>query len=507
MKKASRLLCLALCLVMIISVLAACGGEQTADSGNEAETIDLSGGTVTGGGVVIGDGDGTPSVDTSTDKYEPSGNDYNGMEFIVLVSNKDSTVVNMFEYKEEDQTVLNSAIHRKNENVKADYNVTFATVADVNGANGAQNMLKAYQSGTLDYHLSYLCAYDVVGLATQGVLYDLNKLDGVNLKNSWWDQRANIDLSINDQMYFTTGDIDVWDDMQQNIMMFNRSLFTAEVDGTTVEDLYSLVEQGKWTYDKFYELGRGVTSDSNGDNKMTHEDTWGMITWDDTIYAVFSSTGAKIVKNENNTLALGMIGDERSIDCMTEYTEWTSQNAYNYSRDGNGSKAIKMFQEDRALFFMGRLSSLNHYRDMQSDFGVIPVPKYSESDDYYVTVSPFHTSLVCTLSTDEQATMRGEVIESCAYYSAQECTPAYREKILEGTNIRDEGSLMTLKLCATNRIYDIGFYISPGKINGQLILLYRKWGTEFASTYEQYRAAAEQDIASVASAYAKLANQ
>ena len=497
---------------MLTAVFSSCGGNQTESTDTAASAVsgpvDLSGGdNGIGGGVVIGGNNNLPSVDASSDKYEPSGTDYNGADFVVLVSNKDSAVVNMFEYKEDDRTVLNSAIHRKNESVKADYNVSFSFEFDQVAKNGATNMLKAYQSDSLDYHLSYISADSVVGLATQGVLYDLNKLDGINLANSWWDQRANIDLSINGQMYFTTGDIDVWDDMQQFIMMFNRSLFTEKVDGTTVDDLYSLVEDGKWTYDKFYELGRGVTDDSNGDNKMDHEDTWGMITWDDTIYSVFSSTGAKVVKNENNTLSLGMIGDERSINCMTEYTEWTAQNAYNYSRDGNGTKAIKMFQEDRALFFMGRLSSLNHYRDMQSDFGVLPVPKYTEEDDYYVTVSPYHTSMVCTLSTEAQATMRGEIIESCAYYGAMECTPAYREKMLEGTNIRDEGSLMTLKLCATNRIYDIGFYISPGKIQGQLIILYRKWGTEYASTYEQYRSAAEQDIASVASAYAKLANQ
>ena len=508
MKLITRSICLALCLIMTVSVLAACGGNaaNTESAVTDATTVDLSGGKPNGGGVVIGGGNEDPSNPTTTDKYEPSGADYNGAEIVILVSNKDSQVVDMFKYDEEDQSVLNSAIHRKNEHVKQDYNVTFTTVADVNGTNGAQSMINAYHSGTLDYDIAYICAYDVVGLATQGILYDLKKLDGVNLSNSWWDQRANTDLSINDQMYFTTGDIDVWDDMQQFIMMFNRSMFTEEVNTCTVDDLYSIVEEGKWTYDKFYELGRGVTREFDGEDKMGAGDIYGMITWDDTIYSVFSSTGAKVVKNENNTLSLGMIGDERSINCMTDYTEWTKQNAYNYSRDGGGSKAIKMFQENRALFFMGRLISLNHYRDMESDFGVIPVPKYSEQDEYYVTVSPYHTSMICTLSIDEQVNMRGDILESCAYWSAQECTPAYREKVLEGTNIRDEGSLMTLKLCATNRIYDIGFYIRPGSIDGQLIILYRKWGTEFASTYEQYKAAAEQDIASVASAYARLAN-
>ncbi len=501
MTKWSKALCLALCLIMLASALAACG--SSSDTGASTGPLNLG---ATTGGVSIDDPN-TPGENEYVSTYEPSGADYNGAEIVVLVSNKDTQTVNMFEYIEEDPSVLNAAIHRKNELVKQDYNVTFSTIKDCKPKNeGAANMLKAYQSGTLDYHIAYIPTYDVVGLATQGILYDLNKLEGVNLANSWWDQRANTDLSINDQMYFTTGDIDTWDDMEQFIMMFNRSLFTEEITDYEVGDLYTMVEEGKWTYDKFYELGRDLTFDSDGDDKMGAGDNYGMISWDDTIYAVFASTGAKIVKNENNTLSLGLIGDERSIQCMTEYTEWTKQNAYNYSRDGSGNKAIAMFREDRALFFMGRLVSLNNYRDMESDFGVIPVPKYSEADDYYVTISLYHTPMVCTLNSDVDIKMRGDILESCAYWSSQECTPAYREKVLEGTNIRDEGSLMTLKLCANKRIYDIGFFIRPGNINVEVLKLYRKWSTDYASTYEQFRSAAELDIAAVAAAYSQLGN-
>ncbi len=497
MKNMAKVLCLALCLLMLVPMIAACG------NGSGDDTVDL-GGTNTGG-VVIG-GDNTD--DGHTDNYAPSGTKYDGADFIVLVSNKTGDVLNMFEYADENPTLIDTAIQRKNAAVAQDYDVAFSTVLDAGTNNtGAQKMTQAYTSGAVDYHLAYIDSYNIVSLATQGALYNLNDIEGIDLNNSWWDQRANTDLSINGQMYFTTGDIDVWDDMQQFIMMFNRSLFTEKIQKYTVDEFYTLCEEGNWTYDEFYELAKGISNDLNGDDKMDDNDIYGMITWDDTIYSVFSSTGSKVVDNSNNTLTLGMIGDERSINCMTAYTEWTEDNAYNYSRDGGGSKAIKIFQEDRALFFMGRLQSLDHYRDMESDFGVVPVPKYTADDEYYVTVSPYHMSLICTLSLTDEIGMRGEVIESCAYWGAQECTPAYREKTLEGTNIRDEGSLMTLKLCATNRIYDIGFYISPGDIQKQLIVLYRIWSTDFASTYEQYKAAAEQAIADVAGAYADLENQ
>ena len=494
MKKLARIVSFSLCLVMLISMMAACNG-NSAD-----QTVDL-GSLNTSAPPVIGD-------EEHVSEYKPSGNRYDGEDFIVLVSNKDSNVLSMFDYKEDDPTLVDRAIKTKNAYVTNDYGVNFVTVKDAGGSNtGAQKMTKAYSSGMVEYHLAYIDSYSVVSLAVSGALYDLSKIDGIDLKNEWWDQRANTDLSINGQTYFTTGDIDVWDDMQQFIMIFNRTLFEQKVSKYTVDEFYDLAESGNWTYDEFYELGNGIVDDTNGDGIMNNLDMYGMITWDDTIYSVFSSTGAKVVSNENDTLTLGMIGDEKSINCMTKYTEWTQQNAYNYSRDGNGSKALTMFKGNQALFFMGRLSSLDNYRNMDSDFGLVPVPKYTVDDEYYVTVSPYHMSMVCTLGLEEGIDMRGEVIESCAYYSSVEVTPAYREKTLEGTNIRDEGSLMVLQLLAKNRIYDIGFYISPGDIQKQLIVLYRDWSTGYAAKYEEKRDQAEQAIADVAGAYAELATR
>jgi len=497
MKKSIRILSFALCALMLCGMLAACNG------GAGDSTVDLG----ANGGVNIGPGGNQGGDHQST--YAPSGNKYDGADFVVLISGKDANTLDIFTYAEENPTVIDTGIQKKNAAVESDYDIKIAeTVLDRGSSNGgATKMSNAISSESLDYHLAYIESYSVVPLAYDGVLYDLNSMNkeginGINLNNEWWDQNANRDLAINDLMFFTTGDIDIWDDMQQFVMIFNRTLFARDIKDYSVDEFYKLVQDGKWTYDMFYEIAKGYTKDLDGAGVLNNEDQWGMITWDDTIYSVFSSCGGQVVKvEEDGSLSLPIFGNELAMDCMRKYTEWTKENAYNYSRDGGGSKAIKMFTGDLALFFMGRLQSLDNYRDMESDFGLTPVPKYSEDQTYNVTCSPYHFNFVCTLSLEEQVDMRAEVIESLAYYSRQYLTPAYREKTLEGQSVRDDGSLETLKITADNRIYDIGFYIKPGDITRELIQLYRLWSTDYASMYAGVKSTAEQAVKSVSDAY------
>ncbi len=485
-----KIICVLLCALMLIPVLVACGNgesKQTTDTGTTPPT---------------------PNTSETESIYTPSGNRYDGSDFNVLVSCIAGDIINFFTFAEENPTVIDLAVQKKNEAVAQDYGVVFNSIKDAGKNNtGSSKMQQSIDSESLDFHLSYISSYDVIPLATQNSLYELNSLPGLNLKNEWWDQNANKDLSVNGLLYFTTGDIDAWDDMQQFIMIFNRSLFERDIKDYTVDEFYKLSSDGKWTYDEFYKIAKGYTKDLDGNQNLDSNDQWGMITWADTIYAVFASSDAKIVSNDDNGLTLSMFGDQVSQNCMREYTEWTNANAYNYTvRDNySGSNAIKMFSNDRALFFLARLQSLNNFRDMDSDFGLVPVPKYTEEQEYAVMSSPYHLSLICTLNLDVDTNMRGDVIESLAYYSKQHLTPAYREKTLEGQSARDDGSLDTLEISAGNRIYDIGFFIKPGNVTPKLNNLYKEGKTDYASLYAEVKDSAEMAVSEVAAAYKALA--
>ncbi len=488
MKKLTRILCFALCVLMLAGTLAACDSKKpdTTTPDTTPQTPDSSGYEST---------------------YTPSGTTYEGADFVILLSSKAGSVTNFYEFADENPTVIDLAVQKKNAAVEADYDVKI-TSTKIAGKDspGVAKMQSSFSSGSLDYHMSHIDAYGVVPLSYQDNLYELNSLTGLNLKNEWWDQNANTDLAVDDLVFFTTGDIDAWDDMQQFIMIFNTDLFKSHVKDYSLEEFYKLSEDGKWTYDVFFKIAKGFTEDANGDSIMDNNDLWGMVTWDDTIYATFVASGGKIVSIQDSDLSLSILTDENAQNCMRLYTEWTQQNAYNYSvRDNwNGTKANKMFTNNQVLFNFERLQVVSGYRDMDSDFGLVPAPKFTEDQDYHVFCSPYHLNFICTLNLEESIQMRGDVMESLAYYSKQHLTPAYREKTLEGQEARDDGSLNTLALTAENRTYDYGFYLQPGNIGEELIQLYRNWSTDYASMYAKVKTPAETAIKNVEDAYKNL---
>ena len=59
------------------------------------------------------------------------------------------------------------------------------------------------------------------------------------------------------------------------MILFNKDL---KSDLGIEDDLYALARDGEWTFDKFTELCKGVTYDSNRDGVLDEFDTWGFAT-------------------------------------------------------------------------------------------------------------------------------------------------------------------------------------------------------------------------------------
>lgn len=443
-------------------------------------------------------GDNTEAITTEAEDFTPSGKTYGGADFTVLVSGV-GKITNDFVYNEDIATVLDDGIYKKNSRIEETYDIIIESIEDFGSGKSFELMNKAYISGSSEYHMAFVAAYDAVPLACANALYDLNSVPGLDLENPWWDQAANRDLDIEGVMFFTTGDISTIDDLQQFCTIFNKSLYAEKHSGTS---LYDIVAQGAWTYDKLYDIGKDYCEDLDGNDVRDMKDKYGILTWDDTIYAVFSSSGGKIVSYDESAKALKLtiLDSEAVINALTTYTEYTKEIGINYSRT-SGTDAIKMFNESRALFFLCRIQSLSNFRDMNTDYGILPYPKYTESGDYLTTTSSYHVSFVCTLNNEDSIYMRGDIIEAMGYFSQKYLTPAYYEKTLVGTYVRDDESEGSLEILATTRIYDIGFYIQPANINKHLIYQYREWKTDFVSTFQSLLTAAQAAIDSTNGAY------
>ena len=174
------------------------------------------------------------------------------------------------------------------------YGVTFNYIEDYGTTGSAKTKLMvAATAGDDDYDAAVIAAYDAVPLAMAGSLYELGSIKNLTLDKDFWDERASRDLTIRGLLFATTGDIDFWDDMMQNVIAFNKQV---KADLNIEDNFYTLVEDGKWTMDALASYAKQATEDLNSDGVYDMSDKFGLITWDDSIYAVLEGSGERVVQ-------------------------------------------------------------------------------------------------------------------------------------------------------------------------------------------------------------------
>ncbi|MBE6640974.1 MAG: extracellular solute-binding protein [Ruminococcaceae bacterium] len=493
MKKRVVSLLLAALMLATTFIFAACG-----DNGDTPATTPA-----------VTDGSNTPA-DTTVPEDTTAGlaipdedlEEYEFMVYEVYLDNNFSS--GDFTYSEGSGTVLDEAKYKRNSLVEEKFNIVMSSEivkgTSTTGSNeGYGKMLQAKNAGDPTYDVVILPAYDQTKLAQNGGLYDMYAVPHLDLTSAYWDQNAVKDLTIKDTLFFLTGDFSIDSFSSVVAVAFNKEL--AKEKG--INDLYTLVENGQWTFDKFQEYTRMVSEDLNGDDKFTNMDLFGALSWDDAIYAVVHSAGEKCAYiDDNGDLVLGL-GTEGVYNAFSNYVNLFKEDcALRYqvtfndngtSRDNSASTyGTEMFINNQGLFFICTLASIsNQFRDMDVDYGILPMFKANASvDNYYGSVAPYSARFMGLPLHQNDIEITGKVLETIGYYSTSTIVPAYYDKTLNGAVVRDEESSPMLDIIRANRVFDLGYFYQPGNINKELIFQFRAANADWMSVYKNKERAA-----------------
>lgn len=426
--------------------------------------------------------------------------DYGDYDFNVLEGGFGLVVFrNDFAYDDSAaSTVLDDAVFRRNSAAEERLSIRIVTDQKIcrsttGSEEGYGTLMKEKRAGDTNYDAAVLPAYDQTKLAYLDALTDMNKVSTLDFSNKWWDQKAVNTLTIKDMLFFATGDysIDVFN--STIVILFNKAIAAEK----KVEDLYKLVEEGKWTFAKWKEYTSQVSTDLNGDDLFTDKDLYGAAVWDDAVYAVVHSSGERCCDLDENGNMVLTLGTERAISAYTDYVEFALKDRsvirYQQTFGENGKASFnagsdleyKLFQNDQALFLFTWLGVADKFRDMDTDYGILPVFKYTEDQqEYYNTVAPYNARFLSMPYLQEDEERTGTILETIGFYSGQMIIPAFYEKTLYGATVRDEESRPMLELIREHRVFDLGYFYQPANINKELILLFRANQTNWASRYQ-----------------------
>ena len=116
-----------------------------------------------------------------------------------------------------------------------------------------------------------------------------------------------------------------------------------------------------------------------------------------------------------------------------------------------------MFSEGKALFMDMSFFFIEELREMETDFGIIPYPKYDENQSSYATRLCYYMPTVVPITiTGERLDRAGVMLEALAYEYASNVVPAYYEIALKTKAARDEESQGMLDIIFNNRVIDLG---------------------------------------------------
>jgi hypothetical protein len=114
------------------------------------------------------------------------------------------------------------------------------------------------------------------------------------------------------------------------------------------------------------------------------------------------------------------------------------------------------FAEGRALFYMETLGAINAYRDMEDDFGFVPMPKQDEHQERHWTWTGSAIPMMVIPRSVPDLERTGIIANALSAISTDTTSPAYHDITIQRKAVRDEESLASIAIMRDTVIYDIG---------------------------------------------------
>jgi len=457
MKKA-RILSLILAIVMLCSVFfVSCGGNEDEGQGGG------------GGNLIIDD----ETEDTSK-KYDAEIKNLNGHEFRFTVRDTTTVGLNTHEVYAEapNGDKINDAVYARNAQLQEKYNCVIVEDRTSKPHNTLKEPLTAGEYVT-DY--VFTGVEQLRTLAQSNLLADLDEVKTIDLTKAWWDSAGFYGMNIAGKTFFVNGDGCTLDDRACWIMYFNKA-YVAEY---TNKNLYTEVDEGRWTIDLMYDIMEHTWKDENGDGQMTvGTDRFGYIGEQSNNIFHVQACGVTLASvDENGTWSLP---DQPKEEVLTV---WESLRPLLTSPHREVSWLQAHFAGGLGTFYCCNLGSLMSAGNITFDYGILPLPKLNEQQDrYYNAVGYKQLGAYCIPTTVENAPdwatngfdsgveQAAYFLEAFSYYSMQILTPAFYDQVVMKQSVRDDDSPRMLEIALKNKIYDpvVGYNFGKIQIFGEV---------------------------------------
>ncbi|MBE6561328.1 MAG: hypothetical protein E7662_09380 [Ruminococcaceae bacterium] len=333
---------------------------------------------------------------------------------------------------------------------------------------------------------------------------DVSQNKYIDFDQPWWWTNAMKELSLDGKkIRYMVGDIHLQNYLTAGSMFFNADKLTD--GGYKAEDLYQMVIDRKWTYDKLREMSAAMYKDLNGDGQVNDGDMYGLLVINKELIRHLEFTGnVRRYSRDNNGYPYLDYDQERSVKMID------TLNKLLYETKGNEYRAVaidyKPFATGNAAFFAGRLSyaTTTAFREMEDNYGIIPNPMLDEAQGEYTNIIHNSSDYVTIPVTCKNADEAGAVIEAMCAESYRSVIEIFYESALKMKYSRDSYSGQCIDIIrdtsVKNFIYEYTGVVKGGVMIGEEVANNRN---NFASAYAAQKEATDKNIQNLIDKYIK----
>jgi len=465
--------------LFLLFLSASCGGEKKPDTDATKQATEAIGETQTEAEAI--------AKDSLPDDLNFGG------EVINIIVRDDIDAVFEFLAEEEIGDIVHDAIYRRNKTVEERLNVNLNVIRGPGWQSYGQMLglvRNSIKAGDGAYDIIAGWSTSIAPLSAEGLFSNLLELPYIKLPERWWNKSITEELTIASKLYFAAGDI--------NLSLLNSSLVIFENNKVRQDyglpNIYDAVFEGKWTLDYMGELVKNIHQDLNGDGIMDVHDFYGAL-WTNHNYsdAFLASSNIRFTKKGE--------GGIPQLDVEYERLGSLVDKVYNFLYNNQGVlvtglvgnvggelESIDMYKNGQAYLAAGYLLFAGeHFRDLETEYSIIPYPKYDESQSQYMTLVQSGMSLLCVPENCGKKEAAGAFMEAAASESYKNVSPTYFEVAMKVKYARDETSAKMLDIIREGANFSFA-YIYSGSLNNVYNVmrdLMMAKNNNFASWYEK----------------------
>ena len=315
------------------------------------------------------------------------------------------------------------------------------------------DLIKANDAKSIDLVANQITFSSNIVIAGNAV--DWNTVPYVNLEDEWWPEFNKETLTLNGKTFMVSNDFLNNSVTGTPCMYFNKELATKYSMG----DIYATVNDGKWTFNKLISLSTDVYEDLNLNGREDMNDFYGLrigpFTSNTILVAGFDNP--VLSKNANTGEFEFSYYSDKLARIAARLVELYYRTDGVYYDDANGQ--LSEFAKGNAVFTHGDFGSMMGDLRNMSGWGIIPLPKYNEKQESYMTVLSGGAAalLVPKIGGGEEKLEKiGVVVTDLTYRSYKDVRVKLYDKALKGKYADDVSEAKMVDIIYSVRRVDFG---------------------------------------------------